>query len=162
MGFPGGSVQFRSVTQFCLTLCNPMDCSMPGFPVHHPGGSVVKNPPTYSGVSGATGDVGSISGSGRSPGRGNDYSLQYSCLENSMDRGAWQATVHRVTKSRTQLHNLTLLLFTLNIFCSFILYVQRIFFFGPKNFELTTMMDNWLCLSFHRWKFLFCQNTNLI
>ena len=103
MGFPGGSVQFRSVTQFCLTLCNPMDCSMPGFPVHHPGGSVVKNPPTYSGVSGATGDVGSISGSGRSPGRGNDYSLQYSCLENTIVREAWWATVHGITKSQIRL-----------------------------------------------------------
>ena len=37
---------------------------------------------------------GSIPGSGRSPGEGNDYPLQYSCLENSTDRGAWQATVH--------------------------------------------------------------------
>ena len=69
MGFPGGSVQFSSVAQLCPTLCYPMDCSVPGFPVHHPGGSVVKNPPTYSGVSGATGDVGSISGLGRSPGK---------------------------------------------------------------------------------------------
>ena len=42
------------------------------------------------------GDPGSIPGSGRSPGEGNDYPLQYSCLENSMDRGAWQATVHGV------------------------------------------------------------------
>ena len=41
-------------------------------------------------------DVGSISGSGRSPGGGNDNPLQYSCLENPMDRGAWQAAVHRV------------------------------------------------------------------
>ena len=49
------------------------------------------------------GDLGSILGSGRSPGEGNGYPLQYSCLENSMDRGAWQATVHGVAKSRTQL-----------------------------------------------------------
>ena len=49
------------------------------------------------------GDLGSIPGSGRSPGEGNGYPLQYSCLENSMDRGAWQATVHRVAKSRTWL-----------------------------------------------------------
>ena len=48
-----------------------------------------------------TGDQGSIPGSGRSPGEGNGYPLQYSCLENSMDRGAWQATFHGVTKSRT-------------------------------------------------------------
>ena len=45
------------------------------------------------------GDPGSISGSGRSPGEGNGNRLQYSCLENSMDRGAWWAKVHGVTKS---------------------------------------------------------------
>ena len=50
-----------------------------------------------------TGDLGSIPGSGRSPGEGNGYPLQYSCLENSMDRAAWQATVHGVPKSWTQL-----------------------------------------------------------
>ena len=49
------------------------------------------------------GNLGSIPGSGRSPGEGNGYPLQYSCLENSMDRGAWQVTVCRVTKSQTQL-----------------------------------------------------------
>ena len=42
-------------------------------------------------------------GSGRYPGEGNGYPLQYSCLENSMDRGAWQATVHGVTKRRMHL-----------------------------------------------------------
>ena len=42
-----------------------------------------------------------FSGSGRSPGEGNGYPLQYSCLESSMDRGTWQATVHGVTKSDT-------------------------------------------------------------
>ena len=46
---------------------------------------------------------GSIPGLGRSPGVGNGNQLQYSCLENSMDRGVWQATVHGVAKSRTQL-----------------------------------------------------------
>ena len=49
------------------------------------------------------GDVGSIPGSGISPGEGNGNPLQYSCLENSMDRGAWQATVYGVAKSQTQL-----------------------------------------------------------
>ena len=57
-----------------------------------PSGSVVKNPPAN------TEDLGSIPGSGRSPGERNGYPLQYSCLENSMDRGAWQATVHGVTR----------------------------------------------------------------
>ena len=47
------------------------------------------------------GDLGSILGSGKSPGKGNDCPLQYSCLEDSMDRGAWQATTHGVTKSQT-------------------------------------------------------------
>ena len=49
------------------------------------------------------GDPGTIPGSERFPGEGIGYPLQYSCLENSMDRGAWQATVHGVTKSWTQL-----------------------------------------------------------
>ena len=49
----------------------------------------------------SAGDAGSIPGSGRSPGEGNGNPLQYSCLENPMDRGAWRATVHGVTKSRT-------------------------------------------------------------
>ena len=49
-----------------------------------------------------TGDPGLIPGLGRSPGEGNGYPLQYLCLENSMDRGAQQATVHGVTKSQTR------------------------------------------------------------
>ena len=53
------------------------------------------------------GDLGSISGSGRSPGKGNGSPLQYSCLENFMDGGAWWATVHGVTKSRTWLSDFT-------------------------------------------------------
>ena len=48
-------------------------------------------------------DLGSIPGSGRSPEEGSSYPLQYSCLENSMDIGAWQATAHGVAKSWTQL-----------------------------------------------------------
>ena len=53
------------------------------------------------------GDPGSIPGLGRSPGEGNGNPLQYSCLENPMDRGAWRATVHGVAKSRTRLSNFT-------------------------------------------------------
>ena len=49
------------------------------------------------------GDLASIPGSGRSPGRENGYPLQHSCLENRIDRGAWQATVHAATKSQTRL-----------------------------------------------------------
>ena len=52
---------------------------------------------------GDTGDAGSIPGSGRSPRGGNGNPLQYSCLENPMGRGAWQATVHSAAKSRRQL-----------------------------------------------------------
>ena len=62
------------------------------------------------------GDMGSIPGSGRSPGEGNGNPLQYSCLENSMDRGAWWATVHGVAKTE-QLHfSFTFHLFT-QMFC---------------------------------------------
>ena len=57
-----------------------------------PGGSVVKNLPANAGV------VGLIPESGRHPGEGNGTPLQYPCLENPMDRGTWQATVHGVTK----------------------------------------------------------------
>ena len=53
------------------------------------------------------GDPGSIPGLGRSPGEGNGNPLQYSCLENSMDWGAWWATVHRVAKSQTRLSDFT-------------------------------------------------------
>ena len=60
-----------------------------------PVASRVKNPLAKAG------DAGLIPRSGRSPGEGNGYPLQYSCLENSMDRGAWQATVHGVTKNQT-------------------------------------------------------------
>ena len=61
---------------------------------------VVKNPPANAED---IRDRGSISGSGRSPGEGNGNSLQYSSLENPMDRGAWWATVHGVAESQTQL-----------------------------------------------------------
>ena len=65
-----------------------------------PGGTVVKNLPANAGDAE---DMGSIPVSGRSPGEGNGNLLQYSCLENPMDRGAWRAAVHRVAKSQTQL-----------------------------------------------------------
>ena len=60
----------------------------------------IKNPPANAGD---TGDSGSVPELRRSPGGGNSNPLQYSCLENPMDRGAWWAIVHRVTKSWTQL-----------------------------------------------------------
>ena len=52
-------------------------------------------------------ETGSVPGSGRFPGEGNGSSLQYSCLETLMDRGAWRATVHGVAKSRTRLSDFT-------------------------------------------------------
>ena len=63
-----------------------------------PVAQLVKNPPASAGD---TRDAGSIPGSGRSPGEGNSNPLLSSCLENSMDRGAWWATIHGVAKSRT-------------------------------------------------------------
>ena len=62
-----------------------------------PGDSVVKNLPDNAG------DTGLIPGSGKFPGGGNGNSLQHSCLKNLMHREAWQAIVHGVTKSQTQL-----------------------------------------------------------
>ena len=66
---------------------------------------MVKNPPVSAGE---VGDAGSIPGLGRSPGGGHGNPLQCSCLENPMDRGAWWATVHGVTKSRTCLKQLSM------------------------------------------------------
>jgi len=62
---------------------------------------VVKNLLANAGI---TGDTGWIPGTGRSPGEGNGNPLQYYCLGNPMDRGAWWATVHRVAKSQTCLN----------------------------------------------------------
>ena len=108
------------VAQSCPTLCDPMDCSLPGSSVHGifqarvlewgaiafsvPGGSVVKNLPVNSRD---TGDKGSIPGLGISPGGRNGKPLQYSCLENPKDRGAWWVTVHGVTMSQARLSDFT-------------------------------------------------------
>ena len=79
-----------SVVVFLVRLVNDKSRGFPG-------GSVVKESACQAG------DADSIPGSGRSPGEGNGKPLQESCLENPMDRGAWQAIVHGVTKSQTQL-----------------------------------------------------------
>ena len=85
-------------------------CVKNDFSFHHfPGGSEVKASACNEG------DLGSIPGLGRSPGEGNGYPLQYSCLENPMDRGAWWATVHGVAKSRIQLSDFTKLYINGNI-----------------------------------------------
>ena len=62
---------------------------------------MIKNPP-------ANVDVGSVPGSGRSPGRGHGNLPQYSCLEDLLDRAAWWAIVHRVAKSQAQLKQLSM------------------------------------------------------
>ena len=66
-----------------------------GLVIRFPGGAIVKKLPANAGDAR---DITLILESGRSPGVGNGNLLQYSCLENSMDRGAWQATIHGVTE----------------------------------------------------------------
>ena len=80
-------------------LCNDENALYLCHPIWQPGGSEGKESACKGG------DPGSITGSGRSLGERNEYPLQYSRLENSMDRGAWWATVHGVTKRWTQLSN---------------------------------------------------------
>ena len=119
------------VAQSCPTLCDPMNCSLPSFSVHgifqarvlewvaisFPrlvtislnlifciGGSDGKAS-AYN--AGELRDAGSIPGLERCPGGDNGNPLQYSCLENPMDREAWRTTIHRVTKSWPWLSNLT-------------------------------------------------------
>ena len=118
------------VAQSCPTLSNSMDCSLPGSSVHgifqarvlewgaiafsqlkeyflkfnqcqlwdFSDGAIVNNLPSNAGD---IRDTGSVSGSEGSPGKGHGNPLQYSCLENSMDRGAWWVIVHGVAKSWT-------------------------------------------------------------
>ena len=73
---------------------------------------MVKNLPTKAGD---TRDTGAIPGLGRSPGEGNVNPLQYSCLENPIDRGAWWATAHGVTGSQTRLSTHTLRVIIINV-----------------------------------------------
>ena len=82
-----GFLNLSTMEIWVLLWCCPVLCR--GFP----GGSVVENPPDNPG------DGGLIPGLGRLPGEGNGNPLQHTCLKNSMDRGAWQATVHGVTES---------------------------------------------------------------
>ena len=77
------------------------------------------------------GDPGSIPGSGKSPGEGNGNPLQHSCLENPMDGGAWQATVHGVAKSQTWLSDFTHLLTYL--------VVSRFYLFANLSVYVTDM-----------------------
>ena len=104
------------VKERSLAYCSPWGCKESDTTErlndnHHPitrasqVAPVVKNPPANAGD---IRDAGSIPGSGRSPGGGHGNPLQYSCLGNPMDRGAWLATVHGVTKSQTQLQQLSM------------------------------------------------------
>ena len=82
------------VTSFQVNYFHVFECWLPRL-MGFPGGSDGKEPACNAG------DLSSIPGLGRPPGEGSGYPLLYSWLENSMDRGAWQATVHRVAKSQT-------------------------------------------------------------
>ena len=161
------------VVQLCLTLCDPVDCSLPGSSIHgifqaktlewvaisfsrsswprgwtqvshivgrrvtiwatrevfilwgFPGGTSVQNPPASAGVTGL------IPGSGRSPGESHGNPLQYSCLENPMERGAWQVTVHSVSKRWTQLKQLRTHTFILLVIKS--LYCHRYVYCETKS-----------------------------
>ena len=88
--------------------CNPKQWPLIYLFLGFPSGSVVKNPPVDAGDAG---DPALIPGSGRCPGEGNGNPIQYSCLENPMDGGASQATVHGVAKSRTRLSDFTFTFF---------------------------------------------------
>ena len=92
---------------------------------------MVKNLPTSPGDAR---DVGLIPGSGRSPGKENGNPLQYSCLENSIDIGAWWATVHEVTKSRTGLSTYTII-YKLNLNLKFPGHVLLCFKITPISPE---------------------------
>ena len=111
-----------------------------------PGGSEVKASAC------SAGDPGSIPDSGRSPGEGNGNPLQYSCLENPIDGGAQQATVHCVTKSRTRLSNFT---FTFRL-------LQMDHSVNPQDFRIkpchplwiTILLRSSLCFATESWQTL--------
>ena len=102
-----GSLVYSSPLSLALPLTLLKSCLLSSVLYVHVlgflGGSAVKS----ICKAGAAGDTGSVPGLGRTPGRGNGNPLQYSCLENPMDRGAWPATVHGVAKSQTQLKRLS-------------------------------------------------------
>ena len=89
----------RGTGSFACSQSRAQACSLNGVRVRvllgFPGGSVVKNLPAN------TGDKSSLPGPGRSSGEGNGNPVQYSCLGNPMDRGAWRAAVHRLAQSPT-------------------------------------------------------------
>ena len=113
-GKPSGKYYFASL-RVCFWDSRYPDMTQGGANKDKPGGVIQRGglPQWLRGKgsacnAGDAGDSGSIPGSGRSPGVGHDNPLQHSCLENVMDRGAWQATVHGVTKSWTRLEQLSI------------------------------------------------------
>ena len=99
------------VAQSCPTLSNPMGCSLPGSSIH---GIFQARVLEWGAIAFSefllhcnVRDPGLIPGSERSPGEGNGTLLQYSCLENPMDGGAWWAAVHGVAKSQARLSDFT-------------------------------------------------------
>ena len=101
--------QFSSVAQSCLTFCDPMDCSTPGFPVHHQLLELTQTCGSAGKESACNvGDLGSIPGLERSPEEGKGYPLQYSDLENSMDCiGSQRVGGGRETKLEINLKHIT-------------------------------------------------------
>ena len=100
-----GKESESEVAQSCPTLSNPVDCSPPGSSIRGILQSRILKPRATARDSGATG---SIPGLGRFPGGGHGNLLQYSLLENPMDRGIWWAIVHEVPKNQTGLSTHTL------------------------------------------------------
>ena len=94
---------------------------------------MVKNPPASAGD---ITDTSSIPGSGRSPGGGHGNPLQYSCLENPMDKGAWQATVHGVAKNQTGLKQLSTHACRAHLFFFFIFAFCFLNFISFLNFTI--------------------------
>ena len=90
-----------------------------------------------------TEDVGLIPGSGRSPGEESGYPLQYSCLGNSMGRGAWWATVHGITKESDMTEKLTLSLFFFQILFPFRFYIHLFRLFRLWIFSSVTWRNNY-------------------
>ena len=116
-----------------------------------PGSAVVKNLPADSG------DMGSIPGSGRSPGEGTGNSLRYSCLENSMDREAWWAMVYGIAKSQTGLSmqhktknspclHLTLALLLCHYLNHQLYYFTSLVHFSPSDYGFLIFWLFWLPL----------------
>ena len=115
------------------TLLNTHVCPIWGFP----GGSAVKNLPANAGDAG---DLGLIPGSGRSPGGGHGNPLQYSCLENPMDRGAWWAAVHSGQRVR---HDWSALAGT-HLHCLPSKYVASIFYVVMSHLGNMVKCRGWL------------------